>query len=62
MTRRNKLYMSKMKAMRMFGRITEIDLTSFLSASMELCRSKVVKSHVADTLRQLSGNNKQLVA
>ena len=58
MTKRNKMYMSKMKAMKMFGRIKEIDLKSFLAASMELCRSRVVKSHVADTLRQLDTNRK----
>ena len=62
MTKRNKLYMSKVKAMKMFGRITEIDLTSFLAASMEMCRSRVVKSHVATTLRELSTNNRQAVA
>ena len=60
MTKRNRLYMSKTKARKMFERITEIDLKSFLAASMELCRSKVVKRHVASTLHELQTNKPQM--
>lgn len=53
MKKRTITYIRKMKARKVFQNPLGADLTSFLSATMSLCRSNVVKQHIQESLQQL---------
>lgn len=55
MKRRTLNYLKKSKARNIFQRVLDVDLTTFLAATLELSQSFKVKRDVRDTLYQLGG-------
>ena len=53
MKRRNISYLRKNKARRILARASQVDLKTLLKASMELCKSSVVKRHVQTSIQRL---------
>jgi hypothetical protein len=53
MKSRNISYFKKSKARRIIARASQVDLTTFLRATMELCKSTVVKKHVRNSIQNL---------
>lgn len=53
MTRRNINYIQKSRARKIVTNVMNTDLMTFLSASMHLCKSAIVKTHVRETLQEL---------
>lgn len=53
MTRRNINYIQKSRARKVMSNVMNTDLMTFLSASMQLCKSAIVKTHVRETLQEL---------
>jgi len=53
MTRRNINYIQKTRAQKIVANVMNTDLMTFLSASMQLCKSAIVKTHVRETLQEL---------
>lgn len=62
MTKRNVVYFSKNKALKILENPTQVDLKTFLSATFAISRSRVVKNHIQDTLRQLDAPVYKLTA
>ena len=62
MNKRNVIYFSKNKALKILERPIEVDLKTFLSATFALSRNRVVKNHIENTLHQLSANEYRLSA
>jgi hypothetical protein len=62
MKRRNISYFQKTKARKIMGNILSADLTTFLKATMQLCKSAVVKTHVRETLHDLQSASYRLSA
>jgi len=46
-------YFRKLRAKKIMEHPFQADLATFLSATMELCNSRIVKNHVKDTLHEL---------
>lgn len=57
MKSRNINYIQKSKARKIMTNVLHADLVTFLDATMRLCKSGVVKTHVRETLQQLTGQN-----
>jgi hypothetical protein len=53
MKRRNINYIQKSRAQKIMANVMSTDLMTFLSASMQLCKSAIVKTHVRETLQEL---------
>lgn len=53
MKRRNINYIQKTRAQKIMANVMNTDLMTFLSASMQLCKSAIVKTHVRETLQEL---------
>jgi hypothetical protein len=53
MKKRNVIYFSKNKALKILEHPLQADLVTFLSATFALSRNKVVKNDIQKTLRQL---------
>lgn len=53
MKRRNISYFKQSKARKTMANILKTDLMTFLNATMQLCKSAVVKTHVRETLQEL---------
>jgi len=53
MKRRTVNYLNKCKARKIFQRPTQADLTTFLKATIELSRSRIVRRDIMTTLQQL---------
>ncbi|MBL7717256.1 MAG: hypothetical protein JNL72_00365 [Flavipsychrobacter sp.] len=53
MKRRNISYFKKSRAQKIMANVMNTDLMTFLSATMNLCKSAVVKTHMRETLREL---------
>ncbi len=56
MKSRNISYFKKSKAHRILARASQVDLTTLLKATMELCKSNVVKSHVRSSIQNLQAS------
>jgi hypothetical protein len=50
------IYFKKSKAHRILARASQVDLTTLLKATMELCKSNVVKSHVRSSIQNLQAS------
>ena len=55
MKARNITYIRKNKARKVLEHATRFDLTTFLSATFELSRNRVVKNHIKTTIQELTG-------
>ncbi len=53
MKRRTIAYFKQVKARKVFQNPLKADLTSFLAATMSLCKNNVVKHHIQESLQQL---------
>lgn len=53
MKSRNVSYLRKSKARRIIARASQVDLKTLLSATMELCKSNVVKNRVKSAVQSL---------
>jgi len=53
MKRRTIAYFKQMKARKVFQNPLKADLNTFLAATMNLCKSNVVKQHIQESLQQL---------
>jgi hypothetical protein len=62
MNRRNVIYFSKNKALKILERPIEVDLKTFLSATFALSRNRVVKNHIQNTLCRLDSMEYRLSA
>lgn len=62
MKRRNINYIQKNRAQKIMANVMSTDLMTFLSASMQLCKSAIVKSHVRETLQELGQNTSYKLA
>jgi hypothetical protein len=62
MNKRNVIYFSKNKALKILERPIEVDLQTFLSATFALSRNRVVKNHIQNTLHELSVREYKLTA
>ena len=54
MKKRTMRYFSKNRALKLFGRPTQLDLHTFLSATFAIAQSRVVKQHVQSVLHELN--------
>lgn len=55
MKRRTLNYIRKAKARNIFQHVMEVDLKTFLAATLDLSQNFVVKKHVQNTLYSLTG-------
>ncbi len=62
MQKRNVIYFSKNKALKILERPIESDLVTFLSATFALSRNRVVKNHIQNTLQHLDSTAYRLSA
>ena len=62
MKARNISYFKKSRAQKIMGNIMKTDLMTFLTATMDLCKSAVVKTHVRETLQELQSARYRLSA
>ncbi|RYD56205.1 MAG: hypothetical protein EOP56_12795 [Sphingobacteriales bacterium] len=62
MKSRNISYLKKLKARRILGRASQVDLKTLLSATMELCKSNIVKKHVKNSIQSLESSFYRLSA
>jgi hypothetical protein len=54
MKKRNIQYFKKCKALKVIANPNTVDLKTFLSATFAISRSRIVKTHIQTTLRELS--------
>ena len=54
MKKRNIIYLSKSKALKVLSRPIEADLQTLLSATFAISHNRIVKKHIEKTLMQLS--------
>jgi hypothetical protein len=62
MKKRTITYLSKNKALKVLANPIESDLQTFLSATFALSRNRIVKSHIQETLMELSRPSYKLSA
>jgi hypothetical protein len=62
MKSRNISYLKKIKARRILARASQVDLRTLLSATMEMCKSNVVKKHVKASIQSLEASFYRLSA
>ncbi len=53
MKKRNALYFKMSKARKVIGSPMSVDLSTFLSAAMQLTRNNVVRRHIEESLLEL---------
>lgn len=62
MKKRAVLYFSRNKALKILEHPLKADLKTFLSATLAISRSRIVKRDIRETLMQLDGSNFKLSA
>lgn len=62
MKSRNISYFKKLRARKVMSNVMKTDLMSFLNATMQLCKSAVVKTHVRETMHELQSASYRLSA
>jgi len=62
MKKRNVIYFTKSRAMKIIENPIQADLRTFLSATFALSRNRVVKNHIQNALHELSAPVYKLTA
>jgi len=62
MKKRNVIYFSKSKALKILENPTAVDLKTLLSATFAISHSRIVKNHIQNTLRELNAPVYKLTA
>lgn len=62
MKKRNVIYFSKSKALKILEHPTQVDLQTLLSATFAISRNRIVKKHIEKTLHQLTSPVYKLTA
>jgi hypothetical protein len=62
MKKRNLIYFSKNRALKIMERPLEVDLQTLLSATFAITHNRIVKNHIQNTLHELSFSEYKLTA
>ena len=62
MKKRNLIYFSKNRALKIMERPLEADLQTLLSATFAITHNRIVKNHIQNTLHELSFSEFKLTA
>jgi hypothetical protein len=62
MKKRNLIYFSKNRALKIMERPLEVDLQTLLSATFAITHNRIVKNHIQNALHELSFSEYKLTA